>query len=81
MQDETVQVDVADVRTDERSDLARLSAVVTYTAVSEKGAALRSMQNRLTWVLMRRDETWRIVHEHTSAPIDFEDLKAITQRQ
>lgn len=81
LQEETVEVDVADVRTDERSDLAFISAVVTYTAVSGKGVALRSMQNRLTWALMRREGTWRIVHEHTSVPIGFEDLKAITRRQ
>jgi uncharacterized protein (TIGR02246 family) len=81
LQEETVEVDVADVRTDERSDLAFISAAVTYTAVSGRGVALRSMQNRLTWALTQRDGTWRIVHEHTSAPIGFEDLKAITQRQ
>lgn len=80
LQDETVQVDVADVRTDEGSDLAFVSAVVTYTAVSGKGAALRSLQNRLTWVLGRREGTWKIVHEHTSVPVDIEDLKAIIRR-
>ncbi len=80
LQDEAVEVGMADVRTDEGSDLAFISAVVTYTAVSEKGVALRSMQNRLTWALMRREGTWRIVHEHTSAPIGFEDLKAIIHR-
>jgi Ketosteroid isomerase homolog len=80
LQDEAVEVGVADVRADEGSDLAFISAVLTYTAVSGKGVALRSIQNRLTWVLTRRDEMWRIVHEHTSAPIGFEDLKAIIQR-
>jgi uncharacterized protein (TIGR02246 family) len=80
LQDEAVEVGVADVRTDEGSDLAFISAVVTYTAVSEKGVALRSIENRLTWVLTRHEETWKIVHEHTSVPVGFEDLKAITRR-
>lgn len=80
LQDETVEVGVADVRTDERPDLAFISAVVTYTAVSENGSALRSLQNRLTWVLVPYGETWKIAHEHTSMPVGIEDLGAITRR-
>jgi ketosteroid isomerase-like protein len=38
------------------------------------------MNNRLTWVL-RKDGggAWKIVHEHTSAPIDLETLQALTR--
>jgi ketosteroid isomerase-like protein len=36
---------------------------------------------RVTWSLARRESAWKIVHEHTSAPIGFKDLKAILQRQ
>lgn len=46
----------------------------------QRMSSLRSIQNRLTWVLMRREQTWRIVHEHTSAPIGIEDLNAIARR-
>ena len=38
------------------------------------------MQNRLTWVLKQKDGAWKIVHEHTSAPVDFETAKVILQR-
>ena len=41
---------------------------------------MRSMQNRLTWVLMRTDGGWLIVHEHTSVPISFSDTRGILQR-
>ena len=40
-----------------------------YRGLSADGEELRSMNNRLTWVL-RKDANgvWKIVHEHTSAP-------------
>jgi ketosteroid isomerase-like protein len=45
------------------------SAFTTYRGLSPEGTELRSMNNRLTWVL-RKDAGggWKIVHEHTSAP-------------
>lgn len=49
-------------------------------AVSTAGAVLRSMQNRLTWGLRMNGQNAVVVHEHTSAPIGFEDMKAILQR-
>jgi hypothetical protein len=38
------------------------------------------MHNRLSWTLARRGAGWRIVHEHTSAPIDFGTMKAMLAR-
>ncbi len=60
--------------------LASLTARVVYAAISADGAELRSMQNRLTWVLKREGETWQIVHEHTSVPLG-PDLKGILARE
>lgn len=59
---------------------ASVSAVVTYAVVSAQGEPLNAMQNRLTWVLKTRGHVLRIVHEHTSAPVGFEDQKALLQR-
>jgi ketosteroid isomerase-like protein len=39
------------------------------------------MQNRLTWTLRPEGSGWRIVHEHTSVPLGFNDAKAILQRE
>ena len=61
--------------------VASVSAVVTYAVVSAQGEPLNAMQNRLTWVLKTSGHVLRIVHEHTSAPIGFEDQKAILQRR
>lgn len=77
---ERVRVLFDDVRVATDRDLASLSAVVTYQGVSAQGEALRAMQNRLTWVLRVSGHALRIAHEHTSAPVGFEDMKAILQR-
>jgi uncharacterized protein (TIGR02246 family) len=67
--DEVVAVSFDDVRTQRGSDVAAVSAFTTFAAVSPDGEELRSMNNRLTWVLRRDAEgSWKIVHEHTSAP-------------
>jgi ketosteroid isomerase-like protein len=58
---------------------ATVSAIVTYAVASAQGEQLNSMQNRLTWVLRTSGHVPRIIHEHTSAPIGFEDQKAILQ--
>jgi uncharacterized protein (TIGR02246 family) len=67
--DEEVAVEWDDVRAQPGEDVAALSAFLTYSAVSPDGEKLRSMNNRLTWVLRKDgDGSWKIVHEHTSAP-------------
>ncbi|WP_201495294.1 YybH family protein [Rubrivivax sp. A210] len=77
---ETVNVHFEDVQVVASEGFASLSAIVTYSAVSAQGEQLRAMQNRLTWVLKSTGHVLRIVHEHTSAPVGFEDAKAILSR-
>lgn len=74
---ERVRVHFSDVQTTSEQTLATVSATVTYAAESAQGEQLRSMQNRLTWVLRETGHVLRILHEHTSAPVGFEDFKAI----
>lgn len=78
--DERVDVSFDEVKTWEGRDSATVSAFVTYAGFSAAGEALRAMQNRLSWGLQVRGHVLRIVHEHTSAPIGFEDQKAVLQR-
>jgi uncharacterized protein (TIGR02246 family) len=67
--DEVVAVTFDDVRTRVATDLATVSAFTNFAAVAPDGTELRSMNNRLTWVLRKEaDGAWKIVHEHTSAP-------------
>jgi uncharacterized protein (TIGR02246 family) len=71
--DEVVAVTFDDVRTQTGTDVAAVSAFTTFTAESPDGTELRSMNNRLTWVLRKdADGAWKIVHEHTSAPANDE---------
>jgi ketosteroid isomerase-like protein len=75
-----VKVSFDDLAVSDSRESAIVSAIVTYASVSPEGSTLRSMQNRLTWGLRTSGHILRIVHEHTSAPIGFEDQKAILQR-
>lgn len=77
---ESVRVRFEDTTQHAGDALATLGAVVTYTALDAQGAELRRMQNRISWVAARIGDRWRIVAEHTSAPIAFAGMKAILQR-
>ena len=77
---ERVKVTFDDVQTLGDADFAVVSAIVTYAGQSAQGDPLRSMQNRLTWVLKTSGHVLRIIHEHTSTPVGFDDAKAILQR-
>ncbi|GGY78330.1 hypothetical protein GCM10011613_23700 [Cellvibrio zantedeschiae] len=77
--DERVTVNFDDVQITGTEEIAVLTAVGTYAAISLDNKELRSMQNRFTWALKRYAAQWKIVHEHTSVPI-ANDLTAKLQR-
>lgn len=52
------------------------SAVVHYEAISNENTVVRSMKNRITLGFIKNKGAWKVVHQHTSAPINS-DLKAI----
>jgi ketosteroid isomerase-like protein len=78
---ESVRVTFEDVKIAGHRDFASMSAIVTYAAFSAQGQELRAMQNRITWVLKASGHVLRVIHEHTSAPVAFEDFKAILKRE
>ena len=78
---EKVKVTFDDVQTVEGRELVVVSAIVTFAGISARGEQLRAMQSRITWALRTIGHVLRIVHEHTSAPIGFNDSKAILQRE
>ncbi len=75
-------------------DLATVTAFARFAAISSNAEELRFLYNRLTLVVRRksgdgsgpapglssRPGVWKIIHQHTSAPIDGQTLKAILQR-
>jgi len=77
---ETVAVTYAQARSHRSDDLACGHAVLTYAARAADGTPLRSLDNRISLALARRDGLWKIVHEHTSAPVDHASGKAMLRR-
>jgi ketosteroid isomerase-like protein len=77
---ETVKVTFEDVRIVAEPGFASMSAFARYAAVSAQGEELRAMQNRISWVLKSSGHVLRVIHEHTSTPIGFEDTKALMNR-
>jgi len=69
-----------DIQIEETGDMAMASALVRFTAVSAENKELRYLENRLTWVARKKGDAWKIIHEHTSGPIDFESMKVILRR-
>lgn len=78
--DERVKVTFEEPKIVTGPGFAAVSAFVTYAGISAQGQALRAMQNRLSWVLKSSGHVLRVVHEHSSAPIGFEDGKALLKR-
>ncbi|TWB77717.1 uncharacterized protein (TIGR02246 family) [Nitrospirillum amazonense] len=86
LNDERVQVAAEAVRVVGGGEAAGLSAFLTYTALTPEGAKLRSMQNRLSWQLVKREgpqgkTAWLIAQEHTSVPIAPESLTGHLSRE
>ena len=74
--DEQVAVEFDDVETVVGDDVAVAHAFLTYKGLSADGTELRSMNNRTTWALRKTaGGGWQVVHEHSSAPADFETGK------
>lgn len=79
--DERVRVGFDDVVVRSREDVAVMSAIVTYAGLAADGRELRSMDNRLTWVVEQDAGAWRIVHEHTSAPLAPDTATGMLRRE
>lgn len=61
-------------------EIATASAFMRFTNVSATGNELRYLENRLSWVAVKKEDTWKIIHQHTSSPVSFETMKVILKR-
>lgn len=78
--DERVVIQAGDVRTRVAGDMATLTALLSFRAIDSQGQELRSLDNRLSWVLLHQAGRWKVVHEHTSLPVDGATGKGIFRR-
>ena len=76
--DERVEAVFDAVHISSLGDMGALHARVAYRATGPTGETLRWMHNRLSWVVVKGAEGWRVAHEHTSIPIG-PDLKGVLQ--
>lgn len=75
-----VVVQFEDIQIQASEEMATASAYVRFAAISESGEELRHLYNRLTWVALKKEGAWKIIHEHTSAPVDGKTMKVILER-
>lgn len=80
LREERVRVEFDDVQSIATEAMVCGHATVTYSALSPSDVVLRSLSNRMTLVLRRRDDGWKVVHEHTSAPIRHETMTPVLER-
>lgn len=72
-----LKTEFSDLVVEEKSDLAFVHSNVTYAAYNDSGEKLRQLSNRFTFGLKKENESWHIIHEHSSLPISTESGKGI----
>ena len=79
---ERVAVEFDDIQTVVGDEVAVAHGFVTFRGLAADGAELRAMSNRFTWALRKTvDGEWKVVHEHSSAPAEFDTGKVQLERQ
>jgi len=74
--EEKVNVIFEMIETHESGDIGFGSALITYQAISPDTSILRSMRNRVTIGFKKEKDRWKVIHQHTSAPVNS-DLVAL----
>jgi len=74
---ERVRVSFEQVNCNETDEIAFASALIQFEAISPEGSRIRGMKNRITIGFVRTSNSWKVIHQHTSAPVRSKDLSAI----
>ena len=74
---EKVKVEFEMINIHQSDNIGFATALIQFQAISGEGAILRSMKNRITLGFKKFEEGWKVVHQHTSAPISSNGLTAI----
>jgi ketosteroid isomerase-like protein len=76
LNDERVKVTFEEINIQRSETVSFATGIVRYQAISTDDKVIRGMRNRMTVGLVKKGEEWKVIHQHTSAPIDS-DLRAI----
>ncbi|OWQ47400.1 hypothetical protein CDL60_08145 [Roseateles noduli] len=79
IQDVRVRVTAKDVKAWYDAQVAGGSATLEFAALDADGQPLRATENRLTVLLRNEGDTWRVVHQHTSVPVDFQSKQVVSR--
>jgi len=74
------EISFYNIQIQEAGEMAFVSAILRFTAVSENGEAHRYLENRHTWVARKKEHSWKIVHQHSSGPVDSKTMRVILKR-
>lgn len=72
-----LQVEFTDLVVEENAGLAFIHSNVSFIAYKGSGEKLRQMTNRFTFGLKKENNSWKIIHQHSSLPISMETGKGI----
>ncbi len=75
--EEKVKVEFEMVKIHHSGNIGFASALIQFKAISSEGIVLRSMKNRITLGFSKFENGWKVIHQHTSAPISSNVLTAI----
>jgi ketosteroid isomerase-like protein len=75
--EEKVKVEFEMMKIHQSGDVGFASALIQFQAISSEGAVLRSMKNRISLGFSRFEDGWKVIHQHTSAPISSDGLTAL----
>lgn len=62
-----------DVEIQTTNEMALVTMLIAYEDADDSGTRV-SMTNRLTWIAIPDGDDWKIIHEHTSVPLDEESM-------
>ncbi|NLC32339.1 MAG: nuclear transport factor 2 family protein [Clostridiales bacterium] len=77
---EKVRVEFTQGYTFESQDQTVWVGELKFYGLSEEDEVLRSISNRWTWVIKNSNGMFKIVHEHSSLPINIENFSGIMKK-
>lgn len=78
--DEQIVVSFEDIRIQATAEMAVATAFARFSAVAANDEELRHLYNRFTWVAQKKQGKWKVIHEHTSGPVDHQTMKVVMER-